>query len=140
MVTRCHASNTLTIKSAATHHEMHKEDEKDVRTCGQDARDFTLTLANVEWISEEDTFMGLRCCNDITILGPLALDGDPLKFSQCEITGSDGATWLELRVMPGCVSLVCLSVDPNAGGSMLYLLTIAPKAKFISQRHDWVRY
>ncbi len=45
--------------------------------------------------------MGLRCCNDITILGPLALDGDPLKFSQCEIIGTDGATWLELRVMPG---------------------------------------
>ena len=45
--------------------------------------------------------MGLRCCNDITILGPLALDGDPLKFSQCEIIGTDGATWLELHVMPG---------------------------------------
>ena len=71
----------------------------------QGVSDFTLTLANVEWISEEDSFIGLRCCHDITVLGPVALDGDPLRYSQCEITDSDGASWLEMRVMPGyCTS------------------------------------
>ena len=69
--------------------------------CVQSARDFTLTMANVEWIAEEDTFMYLRTCNDFTMVGPLAMDGDPLKFSQCEVTGTDGSTWLDLRVMPG---------------------------------------
>ena len=71
----------------------------------QGVSDFKLTLANVERISEEDSFIGLRCCRDITVLGPVALDGDPLRYSQCKITDSDGASWLEIPVMPGyCTS------------------------------------
>ena len=75
--------------------------------CIQGVKEFTLTLANVEWIAEEDTFIRLRCCEDIHIVGPLALDGDPLRFCQCEIIGTDGATWLDVRVMPGYAGPFC---------------------------------
>jgi len=73
----------------------------------QGPQDFTLIMANVEWIREEDDFIGLRCCRDITIRGPLVLDADPLPFSQCAVTGSDGATYLDLEVMPGYILQCC---------------------------------
>ncbi|CAL5222169.1 g4495 [Coccomyxa viridis] len=90
--------------------------------------DFTLTLANVEWISEEDSFIGLRCCHDITVLGPVALDGDPLRYSQCEITDSDGASWLEMRVMPGYS-------DPSTEGKVVFY---DPTGKTLPTGQTWV--
>ena len=68
----------------------------------QGTKDFTLTLANVEIVSEvAGGFFYLYENRNLTIRGPLALDAEPCRFSQCEVTGSDGETYLELRPMPG---------------------------------------
>ena len=68
----------------------------------QGTKDFTLTLANVEIVSEvAGDFFYLHDNRNLTISGPLALDAEPFRFSQCEVTGSDGETYLELHPMPG---------------------------------------
>lgn len=64
-------------------------------------RNFTLTLADVEIIIEEGGFVSLRENFDLVIRGPLALDADPFRVSQCEVTGTDGERYLELRKMDG---------------------------------------
>lgn len=66
--------------------------------CMQDTIGFTLTMANVEWVCEADGFMSLRSNTDLTVRGPLALDAEPFNYSQCEVTGSDAETYLELQV------------------------------------------
>ena len=68
----------------------------------QGTKDFTLTLANVEIVAEVASgFFMLYENRNLTVRGPLALDAEPFRFSQCEVTGSDGETYLELRPMPG---------------------------------------
>ncbi len=85
----------------------------------QGTKNFTLTMANVEFISEDKGFLNLHWNEDITIRGPLVLDADPFRVSQCEITGTDEATYLELRVMPGYHRnrsshfIVCLLCDSS---------------------------
>ena len=72
----------------------------------QGTKNFTLTLANVEIVSEvEGGFFLLYENRNLTIRGPLALDAEPFRFSQCEVTGSDSETYLELRPMPGYEAL-----------------------------------
>ena len=89
----------------------------------QDTRQFTLNMANVELIAEDKGSFSLRNNVDITISGPLVLDADPFKVSQCEITGGDAATYLELRLMPGYLAhllgtspLVSLCQSTGAAG------------------------
>ena len=69
-------------------------------TCAwvQGTQDFTLTLANVEWVSEADSFLFLRCNTNLTIKGPLILDAEPFRLSQCRVSCSDGETYLDLQV------------------------------------------
>ena len=64
----------------------------------QGTNGFTLTMANVEWVCEADGFMSLRCNTDLTVRGPLALDGEPFNYSQCQVTGTDRETYIELQV------------------------------------------
>lgn len=64
----------------------------------QGTQDFTLTLANVEWVSEADSFLFLHCNTNLTIKGPLILDAEPFRLSQCIVSGSDGETYLDLQV------------------------------------------
>ena len=64
----------------------------------QGTQGFTLTLANVEWVSEADSFLFLRCNTNLTIRGPLILDAEPFRLSQCRVTGSDRETYLDLQV------------------------------------------
>ena len=66
--------------------------------CAQGTNGFTLTMANVEWVCEADGFMSLRQNTDLTVRGPLALDAEPFNYSQCEVTGTDRETYLELQV------------------------------------------
>lgn len=67
----------------------------------QGTKDFTLTMANVELVTEIVGFFYLHDNHNVTVRGPLALDAEPFRFSQCEVTGSDGETYLELCPMPG---------------------------------------
>ena len=66
--------------------------------CVQGTNGFTLTMAHVEWVCEADGFMSLRQNTGLTVRGPLALDAEPFNYSQCEVTGTDRETYLELQV------------------------------------------
>ena len=70
--------------------------------CMQGTKDFTLTLAcRTCFMEVAGNFFYLYDNRNLTIRGPLALDAEPFRFSQCEVTSSNGETYLELRPMPG---------------------------------------
>ena len=77
----------------------------------QGTTDFTLTLANVEWVSEEDSFLYLRCNTNVTIRGPVNFDADPFRVSQCEVVDTDGETYLDLQV-----EFCLLLIENNSDG------------------------
>ena len=65
-------------------------------------RNFTLVGNGAEIIVEKEiTHFRLLSNTNLTIQGPLTLDGDPFGFTQGTIVGTDGQTYIDLQLMPG---------------------------------------